>query len=81
MQETQFDPWLGKIPHASEQPGLWATATGPACCSQGHPHAPEPKLCNERGHCSEKPVCCIQRAARAAVKASTAKTKQGKYNI
>ena len=35
-----FEPWSGKIPHAAEQLGPWATITEPACL--------EPVLRNER---------------------------------
>ena len=43
-----FKPWSGKIPHAAEQLGLWATITEPARL--------EPVLRNERGHDSERPA-------------------------
>ena len=43
-----FEPWSGKIPHATEQLGLWATITEPACL--------EPVLRNKRGHDNEGPV-------------------------
>ena len=43
-----FEPWSGKIPHAAEQPGPWATTTEPACL--------EPVLRNKRGRDSERPV-------------------------
>ena len=43
-----FKPWSGKIPHATEQLGLWATATEPARL--------EPVLRNKRGRDSERPV-------------------------
>ena len=43
-----FEPWSGKIPHAVEQLGPWATITEPA-------HV-EPVLHNKRGHDSERPV-------------------------
>ena len=43
-----FKPWSGKIPHAEEQLGLWATTTEPACL--------EPVLRNKRGRDSERPV-------------------------
>ena len=29
--ENGFEPWFGKIPHATEQPSLCATTTEPAC--------------------------------------------------
>ena len=45
-----FEPWSGKIPHAAEQLGRWATTTEPA-------HL-EPVLCNKRGHDSERPAHC-----------------------
>ena len=44
----RFEPWSGKIPHAAEQLGPWATITEPA-------HV-EPVLCNKRGHDSERPA-------------------------
>ena len=37
----RFEPWSGKIPHAAEQLGPWATTTEPACL--------EPVLRNKRG--------------------------------
>ena len=43
-----FEPWSGKIPHAAEQLGLWATTTEPA-------HL-EPVLRNKRGRDSERPT-------------------------
>ena len=43
-----FEPWSGKIPHATEQLGPWATTTEPA-------HL-EPVLRNKRGHDSERPA-------------------------
>ena len=43
-----FEPWSGKIPHAVEQLGPWATITEPARL--------EPVLCNKRGHDSERPT-------------------------
>ena len=43
-----FEPWSGKIPHAAEQLGPWATTTEPACL--------EPVLRNKRGRDSERPA-------------------------
>ena len=43
-----FKPWSGKIPHAAEQLGPWATTTEPARL--------EPVLCNKRGRDSERPA-------------------------
>ena len=43
-----FEPWSGKIPHAAEQLGPWATITKPARL--------EPVLLNKRGHDSERPT-------------------------
>ena len=43
-----FAPWSGKIPHAAEQLGPWATTTEPVRL--------EPVLRNKRGHDSERPV-------------------------
>ena len=43
-----FEPWSGKIPHAAEQLGPWATTTEPACL--------EPELRNKRGRDSERPA-------------------------
>ena len=43
-----FKPWSGKIPHAAEQLGPWATITEPACL--------EPVLRNKRGHDNERPA-------------------------
>ena len=44
----RFEPWSGKIPHAAEQLGPWATTTEPA-------HL-EPVLHNKRGRNSERPA-------------------------
>ena len=43
-----FEPWSGKIPHATEQLGLWATIAEPARL--------EPVLRNKRGRDSERPA-------------------------
>ena len=43
-----FEPWSGKIPHAAEQLGLWATTTEPGRL--------EPVLPNKRGRDSERPA-------------------------
>ena len=43
-----FEPWCGRIPHATEQLGLWATTTEPA-------HL-ESVLRNKRGRDSERPA-------------------------
>ena len=43
-----FEPWSGKIPHATEHLGPWATTTEPA-------HL-EPVLPNKRGRDSERPM-------------------------
>ena len=43
-----FEPWSGKIPHATEQLGPWATITEPARL--------EPVLRNKRGRDSERPA-------------------------
>ena len=45
-----FEPWSGKVPHAVEQMGPWATITEPACL--------EPVLRNKRGRDSERPAHC-----------------------
>ena len=42
-----FEPWSGKIPHAAERLGLWATTTEPARL--------EPELRNKRGRDGERP--------------------------
>ena len=47
-REHGFEPWSGKIPHAAEQLGPWATITEPARL--------EPVLRNKRGHGSERPA-------------------------
>ena len=43
-----FEPWSGRIPHAAEQLGPWATTTEPARL--------EPVLHNKRGRGSERPA-------------------------
>ena len=52
-----FEPWSGKIPHAMEQLGPWATTTEPARL--------EPVLRNKRGRDSERPRAPRQRVAPA----------------
>ena len=47
-RERGFEPWSGKIPHATEQLGPWATITEPARL--------EPVLRNKRGRDSERPA-------------------------
>ena len=42
-----IEPWSGKIPHAAEQLGPWATTAEPARL--------EPVLRNKRGRGSERP--------------------------
>ena len=46
----RFDPWSGKIPHASEQLSPCATATEAS--------ALEPMLRNKGSLCNEKPMPC-----------------------
>ena len=43
-----FEPWSGRIPHAAEQLGPWATTT--------EPEHLEPLLCNRRGRDSDRPA-------------------------
>ena len=43
-----FEPWSGRIPHAAEQLGPWATTIEPARL--------EPVLLNKRGRDSERPA-------------------------
>ena len=43
-----FEPWSGKIPHAAEQLGPWATIAERACL--------EPVLRNKRGRDNERPA-------------------------
>ena len=43
-----FEPWSGRIPHAAEQLGPWATTTKPVRL--------EPVLRNKRGRDSERPA-------------------------
>ena len=48
-----FEPWSGKIPHATEQLGPWATTTEPA---RLEPVLLEPVHHNKRGRDSERPT-------------------------
>ena len=48
MQGTRFKTWSGKIPHATEQLGPWATITEPARL--------EPVLRNKRARDGERPA-------------------------
>ena len=52
-----FEPWSGKIPHATEQLGPWATTTEPA-------HL-ELVLLNKRGHDSERPAHVMKSGPRS----------------
>ena len=45
---TGFEPWSGRIPHAGEQLGPWATTTEPVRL--------EPLLLNKKGRDSERPA-------------------------
>ena len=47
-REHRFEPWSGRIPHAAEQLGPWATTTEPVRL--------EPVLRNKRGRDSERPT-------------------------
>ena len=51
-REHGFEPWSGKIPHAAEQLGPWATSAEPARL--------EPVLRNKRGRDSERPAHCSE---------------------
>ena len=42
MQETWFNPWSGKIPHAVEHLSLCTTSTEPVCCNCWSPRAWSP---------------------------------------
>ena len=44
----RFGPWSGRIPHAAERLGPWATTAEPARL--------EPVLCNKRGRDGERPA-------------------------
>ena len=57
MQGT-FDPWSRKIPHATEQLSLCAKYW-PVWERLGATTA-EPRLCNKRSHCREKPVITMK---------------------
>ena len=49
-----FDPWSGKIPHATEQLSLWATTSKPV----GHDYQAcglEPRNCNYRAQTPYSP--------------------------
>ena len=48
IQEHGFEPWSGRIPHATEQLGPWATITEPARL--------DPVLRNKIGRDSERPA-------------------------
>ena len=55
-----FEPWSGKIPHATEQLNPCATTTEPAVesarATTTDPVCLEPVLRNKRSHSNEKPV-------------------------
>ena len=72
-----FEPWSGKIPHAAEQLGSWATITEPA-------HL-EPVLRNKRGRNSERPAhrdeeCSPLATTRESPRTET-KTQHGNQSI
>ena len=52
----RFDPWSGRIPHASEQLSLCATVTEPGVQELLKPTCLESVLCNKRSHQNEKPT-------------------------
>ena len=48
-----FNPWLGKIPHVTEQLSPCVTTTKPMCSNYWSQCVPEPVLCNKRSHCRD----------------------------
>ena len=54
-----FEPWSGKIPHATEQLSPCTTTTEPTCCNYWSPCAttPEPACCNYWSLCALGPAC------------------------
>ena len=51
-----FNPWSGKIPHATEQLNSRTSAPEPMSHNCGSLCAPEPVSHKKRRHCSEKTV-------------------------
>ena len=58
-----FDPWSGKIPHATEQLSPCTTTTEPRNYNYWSPGSLELVHCN-RNHCNEKPTCHTQLESR-----------------
>ena len=72
-----FEPWSGKIPHAADQLGPWATIAEPACL--------EPVLLNKRGRDGERPAHCDEEwpplaATRESPRAETKTQHSQKIN-
>ena len=61
-RRNEFNPWSGKIPHATEQlnprvtHNSWACALEPGSHNYWSPGALEPVLCSKRSHHNEKPT-------------------------
>jgi len=81
MQGHGFHPWLGKIPHAKEQPSLCFTTTESGLGSLGaattEAHTPYGLCSTTRGATTRRSPCtatestpalCSQRKARMAMK-------------
>ena len=69
MQETLFNPWSRKIPHATEQLSMWAATTesvrwSPGTTTTEHTH-PGAMLHNRRSRFNEKLPHCSYRVAFA----------------
>ena len=62
-----LEPWSGRIPHAAERLGPWATTTEPACL--------EPVLRNKRGHDSERPAHCDEELPPLATTGESPRTE------
>ena len=62
-----FEPWSGRIPHAAEQRGPWATITEPARL--------EPVRRNKRGRDSERPAHCDEEWSPLAAAGESPRTE------
>ena len=77
-----FEPWSGRIPHAAEQLGPWATTTEPA-------HL-EPVLPNKKGRDSERPahrdeewppLAATRESPRTEAKTQHSQKKKKKFSL
>ena len=71
MQRTRFDPWSGKIPHASEQLSPCATATEPPCYNYWSPCAATTEARVPRARAPQQKEATAMRSPCTAMKSSS----------